>query len=140
MPKGIHNGHRGGNYQKPLRQRFDSSHQKGNHVDDCWIWTGTQNGRPKKRYGVIRDNYKQKKAHRVSYELYKGQIPEGLVVRHLCDNKLCVNPAHLELGTVSDNNRDKIGRHLYIAVKPDKYDEALALMKKMGYYGHLPNK
>lgn len=140
MPKGIHNGHRGGSYQKPLKERFDNSHQKGNGDDDCWIWTGTQNGRPKKRYGVIRDNYKQKKAHRVSYELYKGQIPEGLVVRHLCDNKLCVNPRHLKLGTVSDNNRDKVGKHLYIAVKPDKYDEAVALMKKMGYYGHLTDK
>ena len=140
MPKGIHNGHRGGNYQKPLKERFDNSHQKGNCDDDCWIWTGTQNGRPKKRYGVIRDNYKQKKAHRVSYELYKGQIPEGLVVRHLCDNKLCVNPKHLKLGTVSENNRDKIGKHLYIAVKPEKYNEAVDLMKKMGYYGHLTNK
>jgi hypothetical protein len=140
MPKGIHNGHRGGNYQKPLKERFDNSHQRGNCDDDCWIWIGTQNGKPKKRYGVIRDNYRQKKAHRVSYELYRGQIPEGLVVRHLCDNKLCVNPKHLELGTVSDNNRDKIGKHLYIAVKPDKYDEAVSLMKKMGYYGHLTDK
>jgi len=93
-----------------------------------------------KRYGVIRDNYKQKKAHRISYELHKGIIPEGKVIRHICDNKLCVNPNHLQIGSVSDNNRDKIGKHLYIAVKPEKYDEAVALMKKMGYYGHLTNK
>ena len=140
MPKGIHNGHRGGNYQKSLKERFENSHEKGESQSDCWIWAGTQNGPPKKRYGVIRDNYKQKKAHRVSYELHKGEIPDGLVVRHLCDNKLCVNPNHLELGTVSDNNRDKIGKHLYVAVKPEKYHEAVALMKKMGYYGHLTNK
>ena len=46
----------------------------------------------------------------------------------------------MQIGSVSDNNRDKIGKHLYIAVKPEKYNEAVALMKKMGYYGHLTNK
>ncbi len=133
MPKGIHNGPRGGNHQKSLIERFNNSHQKGSCEDECWIWTGTINGPGKKRYGVIRDNYKQKKAHRVSYELHKGEIPDGLVVRHLCDNKLCVNPNHLEVGTVGDNNRDKVGKHLYISVLPEKYEEALLLLKEKGY-------
>ena len=61
MPKGVHNGNRGGNHQKPLKERFDNSCQKGECQDGCWLWTGTQCGTSKKRYGVIRDNYKQKK-------------------------------------------------------------------------------
>jgi hypothetical protein len=137
MPKGVHNNHVGGNYQGTLEERFWKNVKKG---DDCWEWNGTICGSVNKKYGVIRDDYKQKKAHRVSYEIHRGVIPDGQVVRHMCDNKLCVNPEHLQIGSVSDNNRDKIGKHLYIAVKPEKYNEAVALMKKMGYYGHLTNK
>ncbi len=137
MPKGVHNNHVGGNYQGTLKERFWKNVKKS---EGCWEWTGTICGVVNKKYGVIRDNYKQKKAHRVSYELHKGAIPNGKIIRHICDNKLCVNPDHLEIGSVSDNNKDKIGKHLYIAVKPEKYDEAVALMKKMGYYGHLTNK
>mgnify|MGYP003852931727 CR=1 FL=1 len=105
----------------------------------CWEWKGAINYL-RGGYGIICHNKKTLKAHRVSYELHRGVIPDGQVVRHMCDNKLCVNPEHLQIGSVSDNNRDKIGKHLYIAVKPEKYNEAVALMKKMGYYGHLTNK
>jgi hypothetical protein len=51
-----------------------------------------------------------KLSHRAVYEHFYGQIPAGLVVRHKCDNGGCINPEHLELGTVADNNRDKIER------------------------------
>jgi hypothetical protein len=66
----------------------------------CWIWRGhLVNG-----YGRFRGE----RAHRYAYQLHKGQIPEGLMVRHLCGNKLCVNPQHLETGTMADNAHDGI--------------------------------
>lgn len=65
---------------------------------DCWPWTGaTHEG----GYGVRRDSRKGhgRPAHRVVWESLKGEIPAGLVVDHVCRNRLCVNPAHLRLVT-----------------------------------------
>lgn len=79
--------------------------------DECWPWIGTgANG-----YGTIGPggrNAAKVPAHRVSWELHNGPIPKnedehhGTVVRHKCNNRLCVNPSHLKLGTQADNIKD----------------------------------
>lgn len=76
----------------------------------CLLWTGAMTGRG---YGSFRVNGRDVPAHRVAYELTKGAIPDGLVVRHTCDTPPCVEPTHLLIGTHQDNARDKMerGRH-----------------------------
>lgn len=68
----------------------------------CWDWAGAINS---EGYGAIRDG-EQKRAHRVGYEFLVGPIPPGRHVLHHCDNRRCVNPQHLYVGTQKDNNRD----------------------------------
>ncbi|MGW9268361.1 HNH endonuclease [Microbacterium sp. NPDC055599] len=89
--------------------RFYRYVDKGSE-QECWPWLGTVK---KNGYGQFWFNGKPDRAHRVSYELTNGEIPEGMLIRHTCDNKRCVNPAHLITGTARDNARDAVERGLY---------------------------
>jgi len=74
----------------------------------CWLW---QRSVASSGYGQIRWNYINFRANRASYIAFNGEIPAGMVVRHTCDNKLCINPQHLILGTCKDNSADMMERN-----------------------------
>lgn len=85
------------------RLRFQA---KINKTESCWLWTA---GKFKNGYGVFNYDGKHRLAHRVARFFEDGKFPEG-VVRHSCDNPLCVNPSHLLVGTQQENINDMISR------------------------------
>jgi hypothetical protein len=75
--------------------------------EDCWGWKLCKD---KKGYALFSIKTKSIKAHRLSYQLFNGEIPAGMCVCHSCDNPSCTNPRHLWLGTNADNLRDMIAK------------------------------
>lgn len=96
--------------------RFFSRTNKGSNRLGCWEWIGTITN---EGYGVFGAEGGFSSAHRFSWKIHYGDIPDGLLVLHKCDNRRCVNPEHLFLGTQSDNMRDKIAKGRRRVPKPD---------------------
>ena len=80
---------------------MDRFWDKVEKTDTCWLWKAHTN---QFGYGVFRLNGKLQKVHRVAYSLSVGEIESGLVIDHLCRNKSCCNPDHLEAVTILENN------------------------------------
>jgi|26BtaG_2_1085354.scaffolds.fasta_scaffold24804_2 hypothetical protein len=86
--------------------------------DGCWNWKASKD---KDGYGFFyHNNMKGGKAHRFSYEFYNGKIEKGKYVLHTCDNRSCVNPKHLYLGTALDNTQDRRVREQFVTVRGEK--------------------
>ena len=90
--------------------------------DECWEWTACKSSNG---YGKFRIQDKVYLAHRVSWYLTYGRIPKGLFVCHHCDNRSCINPAHLFLGTNKDNLQDSASKGRMIR-GPEHYRSTLS--------------
>jgi len=74
--------------------------------NECWPWKGTKTH----GYGEMSCDYVKQKAHRISFFLHNGEIPNDNIVMHTCDNTACCNPFHLKLGTPWHNSQDMVNK------------------------------
>jgi HNH endonuclease/AP2 domain len=88
---------------KPVSERFWDHVAKS---ETCWLWTGRVD---RGGYARVWSDGKNRTAHRVSYELHNGPIPEGLHVDHVCHNRACVRPEHLRAATGKQNQENRLG-------------------------------
>ncbi len=108
----------------PPEKRFWPKVREG-APDECWEWQGSRLKTGYGQFAVSRS--RAALAHRMSWELANGPIPDGMHVLHHCDNPPCVNPAHLFLGSNEDNIADRVakgrspaGRHHWTAQRPNR--------------------
>lgn len=110
-----------------IKLRFNSKYQISD--SGCWNWTAGRRG--KTGYGALKFKGKVIDSHRISYMIFKGEIPKGIFVCHRCDNRLCVNPDHLFLGTPKENYQDAVskGRIKPLESRPLKHPSYWAYRK-----------
>lgn len=95
----------------------------------CWVWMG---GLGAGGYGTIRIcRGETERTHRLSWRLANGPIPEGMCVCHSCDNRACVNPGHLFLGSRLDNNRDRHQKNRSRGPKGEAHGNAVMTAEKV---------
>lgn len=88
------------NYQSDMKAKLIGKIKK---INGCWEWQGSRN---KKGYGHLSYKRKVELAHRISWLMFKGKIPNDMKVCHKCDNPPCINPSHLFLGSQKENVKD----------------------------------
>lgn len=93
-------------YAVPLAERFALQHMPVPEAG-CWLWIGTRNP---SGYGRLNVRGRVQLAHRVSWVMHVGPIPDGMHVCHKCDTPACVNPDHLFLGDNAANHADKVAK------------------------------
>lgn len=112
--------------QKLIRRFFSKVDIRGEN--ECWIWLGfiQVNG-----YGQVSYKGKPSKTHRISWLVHNGEIPEGMHVLHRCDNKKCINPKCLWLGTQQENVEDMLNKNRGYVPKGDKHGRSKLVLKEV---------
>lgn len=116
------------NNMKDIKDHFLSFVSIPENLNDCWEWIG---GLFSNGYGAYRIGKRTLRAHRISFSLFVGEIPDGLYICHKCDNKKCVNPSHLFLGTHQDNMDDMKSKHRVKSVVGENHGRHKLTEKKV---------
>jgi len=125
-------------------KRFFKFVKMPQNKDECWMWTGASSSGPKSwnwQYGMMSVHGQAMGAHRVSYALFIGDIPEGTLVIHSCNQTKCVNPMHLRLGTAKENMQQCVqegrfgARDNHRKLLAEEVAEIRATLRKNNSYG-----
>lgn len=128
MPKGKPNS----TPEERFLQRCIKQPCKMPNLTDCWIWTG---GTYSNGYGQVKSQtYNTRYAHQYACSHWNNSplpIPVGFCVKHKCDTKLCINPEHLEYGTIQENIQEMVDRNEFAMGRIPATDEELILLKEL---------